>query len=235
MSLVDVDSWLTEYEACNRLSHSILTQITQRDQRQKLSAEYDRLSYSIQVGLKQFETELTLLKDKLDSSDSNRSLTFEEIERRQRQVETLQSQLQQLKRKNTNATRSDRAALLEASASQSTWQSYEGGGGDAPIIDTNDVKMFKRRQTELLEDQDRGLEVLSKTLSRQRDLASQLGQEVEEQNSLLDNLANTMESVDAGVNVETGNIGRINRTDSTWGYWIVITLLFVTIVIIALI
>ncbi|XP_073840110.1 syntaxin 8 [Musca autumnalis] len=231
MALVDVDSWLTEYESCSRLNHTLLTQLNQRDGKIHSSPDYNRLTLSIQVGIKQFDRELQQLKFELSESSRNKSITFEEIERRQRLLDTLQSQRQILQNKYTDSTRSDRSALLD-----SNWPSSSAAGTSnedaAAIID---VERLKQAQIDMIEQQNQGLETLSQTLARQRALATQLGEEVEDQNDILDNLANNIERVDTGVNRETRSISLINRSDSnTCGYWIVIIVLFVAIVIVAL-
>ncbi|XP_055912126.1 syntaxin-8 [Eupeodes corollae] len=226
MSLVDIDSWLTEYESCEKLSHTILAIIARREQDRPEG--YPAFTKKITLYLNQFEKELQQLKQKLDVSSRNRSITFEETERRQRLIEMLHSKLQQSRSKFTSSTRAD----LLPSSSSSYWQ-----GDDVPIIDTNNdsVEQLKQRQIQIMEDQNRGLDALSKSIARQKELASMLGQEVEEHNVILDNLADSMERVDNRVHAETSNIGLVTQTDSTWGYWLVILALFVAIVIVALI
>lgn len=63
-------------------------------------------------------------------------------------------------------------------APRSTWQ-QPNDEDDVPIID---VGQIKQRQIQLMEEQNRGLDILSQSISRQRELATQLGQEVEDQN-----------------------------------------------------
>lgn len=150
-------------------------------------------------------------------------------------MDALQSQRQILQNKYTNTTRNDRAALLE-----SNWPSTSATRDVADTADEDsaaiiDVERLKQAQIDMMEQQNQGLETLSQTLARQRALATQLGQEVEDQNGrkplariairlltnvpiliadILDNLANTIERVDTGVNRETRSISLINRSDS---------------------
>ncbi|XP_061395942.1 syntaxin-8 [Musca vetustissima] len=232
MALVDVDSWLTEYESCSRLNHTLLSQLNAREGKIHSSPDYNRLTLSIQVGIKQFDRDLQQLKYGLNEASKNKSITFEEIERRQRLLDTLQSERQTLQNKYTNSTRDDRSALLDSNWPSTSTTRAGDSNDDAAIID---VERLKQAQIDMIEQQNQGLETLSQTLARQRALATQLGQEVEDQNDILDNLANTIERVDTGVNRETRSISLINRSDSnTCGYWIVIIVLFVAIVIVAL-
>lgn len=96
-------------------------------------------------------------------------------------METLQSQLQQLQTRYQKSELKDRSSLLQNPSSSSAFNNEEDSDA-APIIDTHDVQTLKQQQIDMLEEQNRGLETLSQTISRQRQLASQLGQEVEDQN-----------------------------------------------------
>ena len=98
-------------------------------------------------------------------------------------METLQIVAQQLQRPLSSDSRAETIANLKAApVSSSAWNS----GGDAATIPhrqlPNDVESLKQHQIEVMEQQKRGLDVLSQTISRQRALASQLGNEVHEQN-----------------------------------------------------
>ncbi|XP_075163446.1 syntaxin 8 [Haematobia irritans] len=240
MALVDVDSWLTEYESCSRLNQTLLTQLNDRDNKNASSPDYNRLTSSIQLGIRQFDRELQELKYKLNEASKSQTVTYQEIERRQQLWDSLQSQRQLLKNRYTSATRSDRTALLENSASSSIWsaspsnrtgRSVENAQGTADVIDVN---RLKQAQIDILEEQNRGLETLSQTISRQRALATQIGQEFEEQNDILDNLANSVERVERGVNQQTQGVNRISRNeDKTYGYWIVIIVLFIAIIVVS--
>lgn len=102
--------------------------------------------------------------------------------RRQQQLDALQTQRIQLQRKYNDSAINDRDVLLQ----NPTTSNAEEDSDTAPIIDTNDVQALKQHQIDILEEQNRGLETLSQTLSRQKNLATQLGQEVEEQNGILE-------------------------------------------------
>ncbi|XP_037819257.1 syntaxin-8 [Lucilia sericata] len=234
MALVDVDSWQTEFESCKRLSNTLLSQLNQRDGKQHLSAEYNRFTTAIQVGLRQHDRELQQLRFKLNEAEKNKTLSAEELVQRKRLLDTLQTQRQNLQRKYTNTANNDRAALLENPSSSAAAAASGEDSDAAPIIDAHDIQTLKQQQISMLEEQNRGLDTLSQTLSRQRQLATQLGQEVEDQNDILDNLANTIERVETGVSIETRNIGLVNRRDSsTWGYWVIIFTLMVIITVVA--
>ncbi|KAH8366080.1 hypothetical protein KR093_008895, partial [Drosophila rubida] len=219
-----------EYEGCERLKHQLLVQLNQRRQYEASpsSAEYVKLTSSIESGLEQLRKDVGHLKVVLDNATTWETCPEQELLERRINWDKLTSQLRELNSKFTSSTR---AHQLAPSTSASVWQNASA----KPAVDPpRDVESMKRLQTQALEDQNRGLEVLSATIARQRDLAIVLGNEVEGQNNILDNLSNTMDRVESGVQRETRSIGQINRTDSTCGYWIVIIALFVAIIVVLL-
>lgn len=110
-----------------------------------------------------------------------------ESKRRKFQLETLQSKLigleTQFRKVDGTSTRSQ---LLQGSSS--LWDD-DDDEDDVPIIrsdpTTNNpqsVESLRKQQIRILDDQNQGLESLSKIISRQKDLALKIGDEVDLQN-----------------------------------------------------
>lgn len=119
--------------------------------------------------------------------------TEQEAERRQRQIETLQSSLIHLTTQFTNAVDKDvqRNELLGNGHRPSLWE--EDDDEDEVMVDvrptgsknTYSVQDLRKQQTKILDDQNEGLEALAKVISRQKHLALRIGDEVEEQNGMI--------------------------------------------------
>lgn len=239
MSLVDVDSWIIEYGACDRLSRDIQTQIVQRNQLGKLSDDYSKLSATIRIRLNQFSSELSQLANRL----KNGQLTPEEEERRHRQVEGLQSTLIQLRSQFTNVDSNTSRSMLFQQTGASLWEDDDDDDEEDVPINRGDgntsnytVEDLRQHQVRILDDQNNGLEALSKIISRQKDLALQIGDEVDVQNDIIDDLADNIERTDMRINSETRNVRIVSRGESsTCGYWITIVILFIAILIVALV
>ncbi|KAG4078693.1 hypothetical protein HA402_015283 [Bradysia odoriphaga] len=236
MSLVDIDTWITEFEASERLSRDVQAQIVYRNSQAKLSAEYAKLSATIRIRLKQLSGELEQLDQKLEQNSVTGKMTVGESKRRKFQLETLQSKLIGLETQFRNVDGpSSRSQLLQGSSS--LWD--DDDDDDVPIVNSNpstnpqSVQSLRQQQIRILDDQNQGLESLSKIISRQKDLALKIGDEVDLQNDIIDDLAVDMERTDSRINSETRHVGVVTRTDSTWGYWLTIILLFVAIIIVA--
>ncbi|EDV52067.1 syntaxin-8 [Drosophila erecta] len=229
MALVDHDSWDIEYEGCERLRHQLLVYLNQRQQCNQRTTSYVQLTSSIQTGIEQLDKDLKHLKVVLDNAITWETSPEEELQQRRIDWDRLTSQLREIRQKFANSAQSNVLA-----ASGSAWQDQDlvSGQSNSSRNTALDVEALKQRKIEMLAQQNEGLEVLSATLSRQRQLATQLGNEVDDQNNILDNLANAMDRVETGVQRETQSIGQVNRRDSTWGYWLVIIALFVAIIVV---
>lgn len=127
--------------------------------------------------------------------------TTQEAERRQRQVETLASQCVRLETQFMSADKNDndRNELLNNGRPK-----YCQGGNlnndddddddDEPIADFRPkplasyqpatVDDIRKQQNRILDDQNEGLEALSKVISRQKNLAIRIGDEFDDQNGL---------------------------------------------------
>lgn len=114
--------------------------------------------------------------------------TADEEERRQRQIESLQSKLVQLQTQFSNAAAaggSSRSQLFQQSGAR-LWE--EDDDDDEPLVgragpnDQYSVQDLRKQQQRMLDNQNDGLDALSKIISRQKDLALQIGDEVDVQN-----------------------------------------------------
>lgn len=165
-----------------RLSREIQTQLSQRNSSSPGSDVYNKSSATIRIRLKQFNQELTDLNKKLKSLSRTRSLTAEETERRQRQIEYLQSKSIQLGDQFKNVKGSaaaDRASLMSTNKMQKV-SLWEGDDDDEPLNDNSaSVEQIKAQQNRLIEQQNTGLDSLSKVISRQKELAMRIGEEVD--------------------------------------------------------
>lgn len=170
------------------------------------------------------------LNQKLKGLTKNRSITDQESERRLRQLEVLASKKVQLDQRfqNTPAS-SSRQQLFDASGRQG--QLFDD---DVPMLENVDVETLRNDQTQILKEQDKGLENLSQVISRQKNMAIRIGNEIEDQNVIIDNIAEQMDSTVQRVNSETRHVEDVSMKDSTWSYWLIIISLFVCIIVVGI-
>lgn len=113
-----------------------------------------------------------------------KSSTNDEAERRYRQIESLQSKQFQLERAYTNVSsdgNNSRSDLQQSNKSVGLWENDDDDDEDDELIARFDqTKPTSSKQ--LLRDQDEALESLSHIISRQKDIAIKINDEVDVQN-----------------------------------------------------
>ncbi|XP_039284208.1 syntaxin-8-like isoform X2 [Nilaparvata lugens] len=258
MSLVflESDPWLAEFDTCENLYRDIVEQLNTRATEHRTSDKYAQISASVRFRMKQYATEVQQLKLKLEQASAS-SLTKEEAERRLRQVELLQSRnIQLLQRFNDRTSQSEaRDSLLSRGTAGAAGPARSSVFADLgttswgddddddplpsepllPITSTVSINSLRANQQRMLEDQDKGLEVLSQTISRQKNIAITIGNEVDLHNEILDDVSERMDRVNTTIQRETSHIKVITLKDNTCGYWMVIIILFIAIIVVGLV
>ncbi|XP_022909509.1 syntaxin-8 [Onthophagus taurus] len=221
------DPWLLEYESCEKLRRDIMEQLSLRQTLTKSSDKFASLSANIRIRLKQFNNEVNELRGKLEVIDL-KTITFSEKERRNRNVELLASEYIKMQKVFDDDNRSfnrDRINLLGAS----TW-----GSDDEQLLGASSTEKtvgeLKTDQKTMLEEQNKGLENLSNILARQKNIANTISTEVDLHHDIIEDLGSHIDRTDVRLGTETRNVAAVDRKDNTCVYWVVIVLLFISIV-----
>lgn len=203
------------------------------------SPEYVHLSSTIDLQLDQLRHDVNHLKSLIDNATLWGTRSEEELKERNELYDKLNEQLYDLECRFSKNTHANKVPIEGRSSGHPVRYNHPKWATDEQVAAAareanrpTSMSAARQTQAEIMEQQNRGLEVLSATISRQRDLATQLGNEVEDQNNILDNLSNNMDRVESGVQQGTRGITDVTRRDSTWGYWLVIISLFVAILVV---
>ncbi|CAH1398923.1 unnamed protein product [Nezara viridula] len=237
MALVQLDTgndpWLTEHESCDKLYREIVTQLNARNVFPTNSEKFSAASAAIRLRLKQYNYEVQELRRNLLYSSS---LTQEERERRQRLVEDLESKNIQLSQDfRVSKEQKDRNQLLDTPGDSGGVSWLDDSSPDKPLLADDFVpsmETMRQEQSQILAEQDKGLENLSKVISRQKNIAITIGNEVDLHNDLLDDISTQMDTVQGNIQRENVQVRVITEKDSTWGYWLIIFVLFLAIILI---
>lgn len=242
MALVNIegsDPWLTEYDACEKLFREIMEQLTLRDREPRTSQTFINLSANIRLRMRQYSGEVQQLKIKVEESSKQRNITAEEAERRTRQIEQLQSKDVQIQRL-FNSRGTDLAMTRTALMAPSSSAAFADIGTTSWAIDDDDdrpldvqvtIEDIKTQKQRLMDEQEKGLEELSKVITRQKHIAQAIHSEVDHQNEIIDDLADHVDRTDERLIEGTRTVQNISQKDKTCGYWVVILLLFLAIIL----
>lgn len=172
------------------------------------------------------------MEKKLQLLGRNRSITEQERERRMRQLEQLASKKVKLdERFRNNPSSSTRTQLFEATKNTKIFDDED----DEPMLNNDaSIETLRNEQTQILKEQDKGLENLSQVIARQKNLAMRIGTEIEDQSEIIDNIAVQMDHTSERVSNETRHVEVVSAKDSTWSYWLIIISLFVAIIVVGI-
>lgn len=176
----DDDVWLNEAEIVSKLCLEIELQISERNQEAFTSTRYQQLWDTVHLRLKQLNSQLKELRKKLEVIKED--LTPDETERRLRQVELFESKQIYLQSESINLRKDnvERDLLLSPSSSAMVWQD---DNIHQNIHKENLLQpQIKEKQSKMIQEQDEGLEILSKIISRQKNIATRIHEEVQIQN-----------------------------------------------------
>ncbi|XP_071778661.1 syntaxin-8 [Centroberyx gerrardi] len=231
------DPWLQNYDATCRLAQEIAENIHERNRQQRTGGNPAKINMTLRASLQKLKQNIAQLRESLLRSSSTRRIMQSEADRRQNLVDDLVTRDRQL-----NAT--FRGDITEPEPSRSTLMSGGGGasGGGAAnpwlINESEETKglsfgEIKQQQQRIIEVQDAGLDALAAVISRQKTMGQEIGNELEEQNEIIDDLAHLVDKTDDRIRNETRRVKLVETKSASCGMLVVIVLLLIAIVVIA--
>ncbi|XP_061181988.1 syntaxin-8-like [Saccostrea echinata] len=229
------DTWLAEYDACARLGQTLMENITERNKHSRTSSQYTKLSAHIRVSMKQFTQSLNKLKQNLVRASSSYHITQREVERRQMMMDNLTTKEKQIDQAFKNEASASRSSLMGGGASGFGGRDPWGVRDEPEEYEGMDNQGIAQQQQTIIQEQDRGLESLSKVISRQKQMAIDIGNEVDSQNDLIDDIGDHMDQTKTRLIKETRHIRIVDRKSATCAYWVAIILIFIAIIVILIV
>ncbi|XP_025090109.1 syntaxin-8-like isoform X2 [Pomacea canaliculata] len=224
------DSWLSEYESCSLMGQKIMETINERNKHSRTSSNYTKLSANVRTSLRQFSNDLNRLKQNLIRASSSYHITQREVERRQQMLDSLLTKEKHIDQAFKNDSGDSRRALLNPQSEDFGSTSDPWGQGD-PLENVSNTELQSQQQ-QILDEQDRGLDALSRVIGRQKQMAIDIGNEVDSQNEIIDDITDHVDGTTSRLKRETRHIAIVDRKSGSCGYYIVIVLLFVVIIVI---
>lgn len=232
-----VDDWLSKYETVSAQGQILMNKVADRNRSSRNSSAYVRQTTEITKSLKTYSSEIDNLKSSLRGSSL--SITGRELQRRETLLDSLvtkQKHIEEALSSDSSNARVGSAALFDSRRRRPGsdvvvgWGANDEDDDDTACLLSNDE--LRQEQQRVIRDQDEGLDALSEILARQKTIGLTIGNEVDTQNEMLDDIQEGVETVGGRVVRETRNIDRVDRKDKTWFLWLIMILLFVAIVVI---
>lgn len=224
------DSWMMSYDTCEGLAREIMEQISLRNQQNRNSVAGSKASAHARKLMKKYDDSLVSLNQTLMASRS--LLTDGEFERRQRLIDTLTSKKIQVAEAFIGKEEGgSRQALLGADLgahSSNVWDIEESEATRDLTIDE-----IRQQQQVAIQEQDKGLDTLYSVVVRQKQMAQNIGQELDLQNEIIDDIVDHAGDTRERLIKETRHVAIVDRKSGTCGYWVIIILLLITIIVVA--
>ncbi|XP_011906420.1 PREDICTED: syntaxin-8 isoform X3 [Cercocebus atys] len=74
---------------------------------------------------------------------------------------------------------------------------------------------IRQQQQKIIQEQDAGLDALSSIINRQKQMGQEIGNELDEQNEIIDDLANLVENTDEKLRTETRRVNLVDRKSTS--------------------
>ncbi|KAM9818654.1 syntaxin-8 isoform X2 [Syngnathus typhle] len=231
------DTWLQNYDATCRLAQEIAEKIQERNREQRTGGNPASVNMALRASLQKLKQNISQLKDSVLRASSSRRIMQSEADRRQNLIDDLLTREKQL-----NAT--FKGDITEPAPSRSTL--LAGGAVSSDGVSTNPWLInesdetrgltfgeIKQQQQRILEVQDAGLDALAEVISRQKVMGQEIGNELDEQNEIIDDITHLVDKTDGRIRNETRRVQLVDKKSASCGMLVVIVLLLIAIVVVA--
>eukprot|EP01102_Stenamoeba_stenopodia_P013183 TRINITY_DN4244_c0_g1_i1.p1 TRINITY_DN4244_c0_g1~~TRINITY_DN4244_c0_g1_i1.p1 ORF type:complete len:228 (+),score=40.37 TRINITY_DN4244_c0_g1_i1:129-812(+) len=223
-----MDPWIKEFDRLTRLADEISTDITEKTRLQKRGEDVGRLNYVIQNKVSTLVSEVAALQNALTPDPR---LPPQEFRNRQDMLQKLLSRTDQLRSfgaSSNNGTLDDsRSQLLGDGKKPRAWRTAQETEHTKGKTNTGVLQL----QNEIMEQQDRVLDGLSDSISRQREIALGINDELDVHTRLLDHMDPKVTRTTVGVARETERVMSFTDKASTGFMWCIIILLVISIIV----
>ncbi|XP_077980360.1 syntaxin-8-like [Glandiceps talaboti] len=235
------DVWLSEYDLCERKAQEIMQNINERNRLQRIGNSHSKISSDIRLGMKQFSRDLNNLRQNLVRASSSYHLTQREVDRRQDMMDNLISKEKQLNDAFMNDPQSSTGSFPVSSRTSLLHQGPGFGGGNPfDVAESDETSIMtaaeiRQQQQSIIEEQDKGLEALSRVIARQKQMGEHIGDELDEHNEIIDDLSGHMDYTDQKLLKETRHIKKIDKKSGSCAMMVIIVILLIAIVVVAVV
>uniref|UniRef100_A0AAQ4Q8B9 Syntaxin-8 n=1 Tax=Gasterosteus aculeatus aculeatus TaxID=481459 RepID=A0AAQ4Q8B9_GASAC len=212
------DPWLQNYDATCRLAQETAENIHERNRQQRTGGNPAKINMTLRASLQKLKQNIAQLKEGLLRASSSRRLMQSEADRRQNLIDDLLTREKQL-----NATL--KGDFMESEPSRSMLMGSGAGSSGGVVANpwlVNESEettgltfgQIKQQQQRIIEVQDAGLDALAAVISRQKIMGQDIGNELEEQNEIIDDLTHLVDKTDDRIRNETRRV-KLVETKST--------------------
>lgn len=220
---MDRDDWLVQYDASSLKLDDAQTQINERDRLAKAGLPgTQQIASKVRTILNTLGLAILQLEDSLNAAGRQFRITDIELARRQSLISKMKARKNDIQNmlvrgNEIQAATASRGIVLEHHSAPPRDASFNLAG-----------KIEQQQQ--IMQDQDKGLDMLQNSIARQKEIGLRIGSEVDEQNELLESLSDGMDSTARSLNKETAHVVRVTEKAKRGGLLCLILLLIIAII-----
>ncbi|KAM6317552.1 syntaxin-8 isoform 2-T2 [Podargus strigoides] len=210
------DPWLPLYDAACQAAQETAEKIQERNRCQRNGESSAKLNVIIRSSLQNLREKIDQLKELLLRAVSTHQITQLEGDRRQNLVDDLLTRQKQLQASYKNeGTEPDvtRSSLMTGGVKRgitNPWLLEESEETRGLGFDD-----LRQQQQRIIEEQDAGLDALSSIISRQKQMGQEIGNELDEQNEIIDDLTNLVENTDDKLRNQTRHVKMVDKKSTS--------------------
>ncbi|XP_038632722.1 syntaxin-8 isoform X2 [Scyliorhinus canicula] len=228
------EPWLMKYDSTCHLAQEVAETIHERNRQMRTGGNASKLNMTIRTSLQRLEEQISQLKDSLLRSLSTRQITQFEADRRQNLVDNLLTKERQLQASfKKDGTEPDLMRSSLMTADQRTGPANPWLAEESEETKGLDFCEIKQQQQRIIQEQDAGLDALATVLARQKQMGQDIGNELEEQSEIIDDLTYLVDKTDSRIQNETRRVKLVDKKSASCGMLVVIVLLLIAIVVVA--
>ncbi|XP_041261140.1 syntaxin-8 isoform X2 [Onychostruthus taczanowskii] len=210
------DPWLSLLAAARQLAQDIAEKLQERNRCQRSGESSAKVNVAIRSSLQSLREKIEQLREQLLRAVSTRQITQLEGDRRQNLVDELLTRHRQLEASYRNEGPEpdmSRSSLMAGGATRglaNPWLLEESEETRGLGFDE-----LRQQQRRIIEEQDAGLDALSSIISRQKQMGQEIGNELDEQNEIIDDLTSLVESTDGRLRSQTRHVKVVERKSTS--------------------
>ncbi|XP_055015687.1 syntaxin-8 [Boleophthalmus pectinirostris] len=212
------DPWLQNHDATCRLAQEIAENIHERNRQQRTGGNPAKINMTLRASLQKLKQNISQLREGLLRTSSSRRITQAEADRRQNLIDDLLSREKQL-----NSTFKGEVSGAETSRSSLMTGGMSGAAANPWLINETEETRglsfgeIKQQQQRIIDAQDAGLDALAAVISRQKTMGQEIGNELDEQNEIIDDVAHLVDKTDDRIRNETRRVKLLETKSASCG------------------
>eukprot|EP00164_Ancoracysta_twista_P002782 GFYU01003699.1.p1 GENE.GFYU01003699.1~~GFYU01003699.1.p1 ORF type:complete len:253 (-),score=56.86 GFYU01003699.1:126-884(-) len=234
------DKWLQDFETTRQLADDVQVGMVERQQTLREGGSVAKASAVLRRNMELLGKNLEKLQEQLQALSAKGAITEREATRRKDMISSLKTRKDYLvSTMRETATGPDRNFMIahdtrEAQQkSQGQWSTHAAysGRGDMERGMNNEELILYQRQT--IQDQDRSLDLLSRTIGNTKEIGLAIGDELDLHKNLLDDIDRGVDHNRDKMAKESSRMAKITRKSKSTGLFCCMVLLIVLFIVLA--